>query len=311
MGIPINWQPTTASLRNIHDHLTTPEGGWPEPRVDVPPITDEQRRRARRRWSNRVRATYVSTGQATHLCQQLIARGAPLEVLTGAAYTTEELTLQLTTCVHLLQPLEPASTLTAPGQLAPHSPASPQWDNIFEQALEFFLFNLSLSGPVFRALYAVSSDAAISELSGVIADNIAELTTFGDHILEWLVSNQLSTLPASLDRKLPFLFSTYGSLFFATPETLDSLAGREITVETRPGNLGTLNSQQLAAIFYDTVQNTILPTLDDLGIDHQAAWTRRHRASEQQSRTPAVVAAVGIELSGDDRDTPISPSDGR
>ncbi len=292
MGIPIDWKPTTASLQHIHRQLTTGGEGWPEPDVDVPPITDEQRRRARDRWSERVRATYVSVGQANSLLQQFVALGAPVEVLTGAAYTTKELTLQLSANLHLLKSLAPPS-LFAPQALAPRQVEEPRWQLVLEQAIELFTFNLSLSQPVYHALYAVSSDPAFSQLSGIVADNLSELTTFGDLTIQWLHESRNSS-PSLLETKTPRLLAAYESLLYGGPETLDDLAGQEITVETRPGNLGTLSAEQSAAIFYDTVQNTILPRLESLGVDPSEAWQRRHRDIDTASLPPAVVAGVGI-----------------
>ena len=309
MGIPINWEPTTASLHDVHKHLTSPQGGWPQPQIDVPPITAEQRRRAQHQWTQRVRATYVSTGQASTILQQLIALGAPLEVLTGAAYTAEEMTLQLTINLHLLRPLDPPTSLSAPESLAPGGSHRPSWEDLFTQLLEFFAFNLTLSRPVYRALYAVSSDRAISELSGLLADNLGELTTFGELTLQWLHSTHLPNLTPSTAEKIPRLFASYESLFHGSPKMLDSLAGQEVTVQTRPGNLGTLSSRQLAAIFYDTLQSDIFPLLQKLGIDAGSDWRRRHRFRHPSAPRPFAATAVGLFFPDDDRRARSTESD--
>ena len=301
MSPTINWEPSTNSLRAIHSAITGNEGEWPRPNIETSPITDEQRRRARRTWSDRVRGSYITAEWAASLSRQLLTLGAPLDLLTGASYVTQELMHQLTVATHLLDPLQPVKTLSVPDDLFSQCSGSGTWESVFDRTMELFVFDLALSQPIYEGLGAVSSDPAISELCIAVAESLDELIHFGELSLQWMSQELPTRVTASSQARLPALLAAYESICEGTPDTLDELAGKEITVETRPGNLGTLQSDHLAAIFYDTLNRSIFPFLDSLGWRGLKAWQRHYRHADHLQRRGAVVAAIGVRPLADAR----------
>lgn len=294
MRTAINWDPSTPSLHEIHRQLTGRHNNWPEPQIYTAPITDEQRRRACRAWLSRARTTYVSVQWAASLSQQCLTLGAPLDILSGIGFTADELLNHLTVTLHLLEPLEPTRPVAAPTEFFRPAPDSPSWETIFQNAMELFVFNLNIAQPLYEGLAAVTSDPAMSELSTALAHSLDELTRFGQLALEWMSTEFSSQITASTKKRLPALLAAYETLCNGSPQQLDELAGTEITVETRPGNLGTLQPEHRAAIFYDTLNTAIFPALDNLGWPGLEAWQQHYRHRELPLSEQAVVAAVGL-----------------
>lgn len=294
MGQSINWAPTTTSLHQIHHDLSGRYGEWPHPRIQATPIREEQRRRARLDWSNRVRATYVSAMHAASLHHQLLTLGAPLDVLSGAAYVSQELTQHLTATTHLLRPLQSETALEVPHHASMTLNEAVSWEGVFEHYVEFFGFNIALSIPLYDALAAVSSDKAIAQLSDALSKSLGELQTYGTSALQWMHSTLPERLTAPVISQLPGLLANYERLCDGGPEVLDELAGKEIVVETRPGNLGTLQSDHCAAIFYDTLNTSIFPLLDGFGWQSSQAWQRHYEHSDTTTSSSAVIMALGL-----------------
>ena len=294
MSTSINWAPTTTALHQLHRDLNGRYSTWPTPEVHAPPITDEQRRRARIQWANRVRATYASTARVASIHQQFLALGAPLDIISGASYISRELTRFLTVTTHLLRPLEPEMALTVDHRALLNSGQPTSWEKVFEQAVELFCFNLVLSQPIYEALSAVSSDTAIAELSAAIAESLGELHEYGKLALQWISTTLSARVTASTQARLPSLLAAYELLCDGSPDVLDELAGEEIVVETRPGNLGTLQSNHRAAIFYDTLNSSIFALLDDFGWQSSQAWQAHYRHTGLATSSPVAIMAVGL-----------------
>lgn len=287
----IDWSPSTQALQRWYTRLGPGESGWPPPRPDTPASDDDHRRLARKHWCERIRATYVTTSAATANFQELIALGAPLDVLTGASYVADELTHHLGMLVHLIDPFAPPTTPSVPDDRLRTGDAGHSWQRTFEDNLRLYAFNLTLSEPTYRAIAAVSSDSAVSRLSTMLADNLEELTGFGRETLRWMADRAGPAALEAVRERIPDLLGGYESLCHGDPELLEGVAGQELAVETDPGNLGSLRDDQLAFLFYDTLTSSILPLLDDLGWDGHELWQQHYHAD--QSR-PVTVAAVGL-----------------
>ncbi len=294
MGTSINWDRTTTTLHRFHRDLTGQDDNWPIPDITASPITDEQRRRARLTWSDRVRAAYVSASLAADLSHRLIVLGAPVELLSGTSYTAEELLRQLNVAIHLLRPLNPDSPLVIPDRLLDTGPEPTSWETALQKSVELFVFNLGLSQPIYEGIAAASSDPAMAELCFAVANSLDEITTFGTAAIQWMGTELPSRTTAPAQKKLPALLAAYEKLCEGSPEMLDTMAGEEITVRTRPGNLGTLQPEHLAAIFYDTLNTAIFPCLDELGWQGLNAWQRHYRQNSHPDQPDAVIAAVGL-----------------
>lgn len=293
MAIPINWTPTTPALHKINQDLVHRGRRWPKPNVESPLITKEELNLARGQWAERLRATYLTTTHAAALLQRLLILGAPLELISGATYTVDELSRHLGLTAHIYRAVHPSDELDLPAELLPLFFGPPTWKELFDEVLELFIFNLNLSIPVQEAIEAVTFDTAISELAAVQAKSLAELLDFGRAALEWMVRKLTDQESRQIKSQLPALLAAYEELCHGSPTRLDALAGQEIVLETQAGNLGTLSSDQLAASFYHTLNYSIFPTLDELGWDGMKAWQDHHRLRGSGPRQKALITAIG------------------
>ncbi len=291
--IAINTKPTSDSLQNMHRDLSHRNHIWPSPRVDSPLVTEGELRRARDQWSHRACATYISTTRAASIFHQLTLLSAPLTALTGASYTVAEMTRHLSITLHIAAPLEVSENLRIQEQFFHPPQPPPTWEQLFDQVLQFFCFNLALSVPVYEAISAATSDKAIAELATAQAESLAELVGYGHALISWMGSDLPTRTTAATQARLPGLLAAFESLCGGSAEVLDQLAGTEISVETRSGNLGTLDDHHRAAIFYHALNNSIFPVLDDLGWQGFEAWRRHYRHGGSLEPRPIVVAGIG------------------
>lgn len=292
MATRINWKTAGATLHQFYDELADATDNWPTPCPDGSVTASGNRRIAQKHWCERIRATYVTLARCNIWFQDLMALGAPLELLSGASFATEKLTRQLAMLAHLVRPFDPKTSPTVSEKTLDGDRGEPSWPEVFERSVELFVFNLSLSHPAYEAVAAVCAEPAISRLAAMLAAGTEKTARFGHAALRWMVR----VLPEEIRRptrcRLPRLMAAYESLCHGSPELLNALAGDEITIELIPGNLGTLRDEQLAVIFYDTLGSTILPLLDDLGCEGTEAWQRHYRLSPTERTAPALVAAI-------------------
>lgn len=289
MGIPIDWTSTTPSLHDIRRDLTGGDGRWPVPRPRASAVDDDERLRARADWGLRLCAAYATMADIARWHNNLVQLGAPMDVLVGAAYAVDEITHLVAVHAHILTPLEPTAPLAVPPAFVTPSRGLRDWKSCHATALEVFVFNLPISRAVYEAIAAITDDPAITELASALADGTRELVSFGQSVLDWLAERSTDVVISLPDR-----LAIYESLCHGSPQRLDKMAGQEITIEPRPGNLGTLAPEMIAAIFYDTLGTSILPQLERLGWPSFDAWQRRHRRPGRSRPEPAAIAAVGI-----------------
>lgn len=295
MRTPIRWAPSSDALHTIYQSLVGEPQQWPSPAILEAPTTEEHRRRAADAWGRRVQANYLTAQWSASLTERLSRLGAPLDLLAGSAYAAEEWTRQLSIAVHLHQPLPTATPLSVPDQLFAERHFGPcRWESVFEQALELYGFNLTLSVPIYDAVAAVSSDPAVTDLCMAAVDSLRELHSFGELLLRWCREDLPARTTAHGQQRIPHLLANYEQLCEGSPAILDELAGHEITVETRPGNLGTLRPTHLAAIFYDSLHQSIFPLFESLGWSGLDAWQQHYRHVPEDRNAPAVIAAAGI-----------------
>ncbi len=297
MTTHIDWNPAGDSLNRLYDELTDASDNWPTPKPDNAFSTDEQRRLARTHWCRRIGATYVTVARANALSQSLIALGAPVDIIAGASYASDELTHHLAMLVHLVRPLQPRCAPTISRSQLVQPAEVPSWSDVFARTVDLYLFNLQLSAPTYEAISAVSSDPAIRRLAAMLAASIESLVDFGSDTLDWMSDQLPPAAPEAMTAHLPERFSAYETLCCGNPELLDALAGEEFTLEMVPGNLGTLRANQIAVAFYDTLSTAILPKIEQLGCHAAEAWQRHYHAGADCSPT-AVVASVAATPTG-------------
>ncbi len=282
MAPSISWPPPSEDLLRISRDLTEADHPWPSPAIDSPLVSPAQLRRASQSWSRRARGAWFTLGETLGLTRSLLTLHPPAEVLSGATYAVDEIGRHLLLIRHISGSFHPPRT---GGTVLPDEPTHPTLDHLFADTLRLFLFNLPLSRRVFDALQVITSDRAISEISGILARSTAELITFGQALLPWL-HQSFSQPPKPIP--LPGLLVSFERLFGGSPAILDDLAGRELTLEPEPGNLGFLSPIHEAALFYDSLSTEIFPSLQALSLPAEDAWHHHYQAR------PMPCAALGV-----------------
>ena len=296
MSIEIDWSPTTETLHALHAERTGYRDDWPVPQLDGSIVDDDERHRAREQWSDRIRATHLSLGRATELFRRLVALGAPVDILGGFGYICDELTHHLSTLTFLATPFETRQSIPAASdRRSPVTDRPLSWNHVFEETLELFAFDLALSDALYEAIGAISSDDAVEQLAFGLSWSTGELVGFGDEVLQWMVDT-VDDATLDVDR-LAAILGDYEAFCGGSPQLLDSIAGDELTIEARSGNLGTLDDQQIAVIFYDTLGDTILPLFERLDLDGHRAWRAHHQQTSPDRDRRPVVAAIGLPAS--------------
>lgn len=296
MAIQIDWRPASQQLHQLYGDLTGYHEDWPRPNLDESAPSNDAVDGAVEQWTQRLRATYVTMAEASALHADLVAVGAPLDVLTGASYAGDELNHHLAGLVHLIESFDVEPELTVPDETIAMATRPPSWEKIMARTLELFAFNLAISRPIYEALGVTASDAAIAERCQVLGASIGELIQFGQLALEWMGSTLPQQKMELMRARLPRLMTAYESLCGGSPQLLDELAGEEVAIESSADNLGVLDDRERSVIFYDTLMSSIFPTLDTLGIDGTGMWQRRPRELEEVQRPLAAVAGVGFRF---------------
>ncbi|RAL24876.1 hypothetical protein DL240_01315 [Lujinxingia litoralis] len=279
------------ALRQLHRALLEDDHHWPIPRPDHPLVRPEQRVLAREQWKKRVTATRITVERLVGWLANLTRSGAPIEAFSPAIFCVDELNRHLYLCLHILDALnaEPAS------YSQPLLSTNADNETLLDQGVELFAFNLTLSRATYLGLSAVSSDRAIISICDTIERSLTEVLDAGRTLLDWLYSQNTPHLKRRARARTPSLLHAYERLFGAGPDTLDQLAGHEVTVDTEAGNLGTLRPPQLAAIYYHTVDQELFPWLDHLGLRSDEAWRVHYEVAPDNEGPPACVAAVGTD----------------
>lgn len=284
--------PRKPAMGNRRTTLSAPESDWPTPGVDAPWIDERKRDRAKRQWIRRARATYATAAQAGLLFREIAMVGAPVDILSGTGYACDELTQHLATIFHILGPFDSVEIGDIPEAALGAVDRETVSESVVELAVHLFGFNLALSAPVYRAVSAVSSDRAIADLAAALARSLDELIAFGKSALQWMIAHNSPRTRSHIDDRLPGLFSSYERLCGGSPRRLEDLAGGEMTLQTRSDNLGTLEPDELAVIFYDTLESAIFTVVSAVTEHPQQRWHRRLSASSSDSIT--TVGAVGL-----------------
>lgn len=283
------------SLQQLHRALLQDDHDWPFPRADHPLVRPEQRVLARQQWARRAGATRVTVERLIGWLAALSVSDAPAEALSPAIFCLDELNRHLYLCLHICEALS-AEPHCSP---APALKIATAPDAVFDAGVELFVFNLTLSRATYLGLSAVSSDRAIISICETIERSLTEVIAAARTLLDWMAISDQYADPKNVARlaraRTPTLLFAYESLFGAGPQTLDRLAGQEISVDTEAGNLGTLQGPQLAAIYYHTVDQEIFPWLDHLGLRSDEAWRVHYEVSPDPDGPAPCAAAVDVD----------------
>ena len=273
-GFEVDLQPTTDLIQRFHRTLMDRrhELEWS---FDASAYTPEAIEEARRQWSYRAVAEYESTAQFAQLLHRLTLLGAPLELIGAATrLATDE-------CRHAELCARYANLLGGADTKVTHDGMS-LYDDVDDLAVQCALtvladccFGETLSVPMFNALAVVTTDPLGSRVVQIIAGDEEYHSRFGWEALGWFLDHMDEAQVAQIRGRLPGMMQHFEGVCFGGPDVLEKLLDTEIEIEAGPPNLGTLAEEAYATIFYATIEQTILPGLNALGFDADAAWQTR------------------------------------
>jgi hypothetical protein len=273
-GFPVDLQPTTDLLARFHRTIMDRRHDldWS---FDAGAFTTEQIELARAQWSHRAVAEYESTAQFAQLLHRLTRMGAPIEIIGAATRLATDECRHAELCAKLAELFGGNSGTVTQGGLSLYDDLDDPMLQCVMTILAVCCFGETLSVPMFRALTVVTTEPVARRVVEVIAGDEEYHSRFGWSALGWFVAEMTDEQKTAVADRLPGLMSHFESVCFGSPEVLDHLSNTEFAVEPGEPNLGTLPEEGYAAIFYATMDETIIPQLDELGFDGLAAWDHR------------------------------------
>jgi hypothetical protein len=138
-------------------------------------------------------------------------------------------------------------------------------------------FGETLSRPMLEAIAVVATDPMPEAVARQILRDEHLHATFGWEALGWLMPRLSSNGRDQLIAALP---SRYAEFERSTccGIGIERVAGTELVIERGAANLGTLGDEQYAMIFFATVEQEIIPRLEQLGLPGHQAWADRARS---------------------------------
>lgn len=230
--------------------------------------------RARWEWSARAVAEYESTAQFAQYVHRLTLIGAPVELIGAATRLVTDECRHAELCARLADAMG--------GRRAQVGRDGLQLYDIDDlhvacalTVLAVCCFGETLSVPMFRALTVVTTDPLAARVATIIAGDEEYHARYGWEALRWFVERADPAQHRRMLDLLPGLMAHFERICHGSPDTYERLAGVELVVEEGGPNLGTLPPDTYAGIFYATMEDTILPQLDELGLRGFESWQIR------------------------------------
>lgn len=257
---------------------------WPDfGAFDRDAYDEPLRRAAAVQWAGRARAEHGSVHQFTQIGHALADVRAPLHVLGAIARLVTDEVRHAELCAEMAHACWPEGLAGDDGGVfgwpAPEAPwhapkpdAREQW--IAEAIAVACCLGETLSRPMLEAIAVVATCPIAEACARQILRDEHLHATFGWETLAWLVPRLGDDGRIALRRRI-------GQAFAGLQRTtacgigVEEVAGKELEIVRGAPNLGTLTDEQYAMIFYATVEQEIIPSLDALGLDGRAAWSRR------------------------------------
>lgn len=230
---------------------------------------------ARRQWSQRAVAEYQSTAQFAQLLHRLTLVGAPIEMIGAATRLATDECRHAELCAKLADVLGGCDAQITHRGLSMFEDVDGLATQCALTILTVCCFGETLSVPMLRALSVAATDPLAERVATIIAGDEEYHSRFGWEALSWFCGELDDARRREVESHLPGLFGHFEKICHASPSVFERLAGGEVTIEQAEDNLGTLPSDGYAAIFYSTVEETLLPGLRDLGFAARDAWNRR------------------------------------
>jgi hypothetical protein len=245
------------------------------------------RRAAAVQWAGRARNEHGSILQFTILAHALCVARAPLVMQGALARLVTDEVRHAELCAAFAEVIWPEGRTSEPDVFRWSVPRLPwpapelgaeaadieSWACV--AVTESCCFGETLSRPMLDAIAVVATDPIAESVARQILRDEHLHARFGWEVLAYFLPRLDAERRNRVATRLPGMFAGFErSSTCGVP--LARLAGHSLEIErsTAP-NLGTLDDEQYAAIFYATIESEIMPALDRLGFDAEAAWRDR------------------------------------
>jgi len=293
MTFAIDLGQTTELLARFHRKLMDRQAPpWDD--FDASAYDEETREHARRQWAGRAVAEYASTAHFAQLIHRLTLLGAPIELIGAATRLCQDECRHAELCARMADLLGGREDCpVGPERLSLRDGEPDALLAVYFTILEVCCFGEVLSVPMLRSMEIVADDPLAKAIVNIIGNDEEYHARFGWEALAALTDRLTDVQRARVQESLRISMGHFERVCIGSPEVIERLAGQEIEIAPRPGNLATLEDVEYAAIFYDTMQGEIMPKLADLGFDPQEAW--RTRVVRSTHGGGGEVAAAGVD----------------
>lgn len=279
---------TRAALASIHrKHVhRSPWPDWEGARVER--YSEALRRDAASQWSSRAVNEHGSIQQFTAVSHALCSARVPLELHGGLARLITDEVRHAELCANLADVYWPRERIwRAPRLHWPEAPgvegdAAPTELLLWAASaiMEACCFGETLSVPMLQAIAVVATDAlAVAVTEQILLDEHLH-ARLGWESVRFIIEHLGDTAREHLQAHLPVHMAGFERSVCGDISPSELLDAPQLTLEPAEDpdahpNLGTLSEREYAMIFYHTIEHTIFPELERLGLDPMEAWSRR------------------------------------
>ncbi len=244
------------------------------------------RREAARHWARRSVAEYGSIHQFSGVTHALCEARVGLELLGPLTRLMTDEVRHAEICARMAVTCDPSGPEASPQAFAwevpqapwPQAPDASDRDEVLTWAASAILvaccLGETISRPMYDALLVVCTDEIASQVLRQIQRDEHLHAAFGWDALAMLWPALTDTGRQKVQERLRRAFGGFESTT-ACGYTISDVAGREVTIARAGPNLGVLEPEQYAMIFFATVEQELFPALDKIGLDPADAWARR------------------------------------
>ncbi|HJL19014.1 MAG TPA: hypothetical protein RMH99_25350 [Sandaracinaceae bacterium LLY-WYZ-13_1] len=247
------------------------------------------RRPSARQWWRRAREEYGSIHEFTQLAHVLTTLRAPVALLAGLSRLITDEARHATLAARMAEALWPEAP---PADVFEWPPPSTPWDAppaddaaklawVADALMTSCCLGETLSRPLFEALATVITEPVPEAVVRQILRDEHLHAAFGWEALGWTLARLDDGARDEIQRRLARRLAGFERSCAVGGLALEDLVGRELVVAPpgpdAPPNLGQLDPETYAMVFYATLEREILPRFDALGLDAMRAWRARPR----------------------------------
>ncbi|MCA9706086.1 MAG: hypothetical protein KDK70_09585 [Myxococcales bacterium] len=263
---------------------------WPDFSAFDPERYDPVLRRAAAvQWAGRARAEHGSVHQFSIVAHTLCNARVPLHVLGALARLCTDEVRHAELCAEMALACWPEGRAREPAVFRWDRPLAP-WPMppavtddprpLLAWAAEAILVSCcigeTLSRPMLEAIAVVATEPLADAVARQILRDEHLHATFGWETLGLLLPQLRDEDRAALERRMARAFGGVEATT-ACGIAVEQVVGQTLEIARGDApNLGTLDDEQYAMIFFGTMETEVLPQLQALGLDAQGAWRRRH-----------------------------------